>query len=66
MSNPFNPFQTLSVLRFPPGAQGKPGNEAWPFLFFGGSRFGTRSFALCCYSNNDESLGSQPALFDGG
>ena len=28
--------------------------------------FGTRSFALCCYSNNYESLGSQPALFDGG
>ena len=23
MSNPFNPFQTLSLLRFPPGAQEK-------------------------------------------
>lgn len=68
MSNPFNPFQTHSLFRFPPGAQRKPGFIAWLFLLFWrwqqGS--GTRSFAICCYSNSYKSLGSQPALFDGG
>ena len=51
-----------------PGHEGKPGNEAWLFLLFWGwqQRFGTFTFAIYCYSNSYKSLGSQPALFDGG
>jgi hypothetical protein len=36
-------------------------------LFWGDKQgFGPRSFAIDCYSNSYELLGSQPALFDGG
>ena len=50
-----------------PGHEGKPGFIAWLSCCLGRQQgFGSRSFAICCYSNSYESPGSQPALCDGG